>query len=316
VQAQPVEELHGILKIRGLLYMFLSVIFFSGFYILQKMLLATSLASGNPIHPFEWTYWVCLVMALIYVVVIKALKQSFFPIPKNVRGVFIGRVVFGLISNLSFLMAQKFIPFAKASVIHWTMPVFTALAARFYLKEHLSYFDWVGVCVSFLGILLIQNPFGHHGHSGTAQEDLIGTLLALNGSLCGAYIGISVRILTKYSKLDYMVTPMGYALGNLLLCPFFMMIKTQFIPLEPNSMLPSVDRLSGAPAQGSSFHSYSKEDILLILILAVLICCAQIFITEAYMYEKAGRVAPIMYLQIIICCLADIMLFGTTLTSN
>ena len=85
--------------------MFLSVIFFSGFYILQKMLLATSLASGNPIHPFEWTYWVCLVMALIYVVVIKALKQSFFPIPKNVRGVFIGRVVFGLISNLSFLMA-------------------------------------------------------------------------------------------------------------------------------------------------------------------------------------------------------------------
>jgi drug/metabolite transporter (DMT)-like permease len=50
--------------------------------------------------------------------------------------------------------------------------------------------------------------------------------------------------------------------------------------------------------------------------LAVLICSAQIFITEAYMYEKAGRVAPIMYLQIIICCLADIMLFGTTLTSN
>jgi hypothetical protein len=55
-KAQTVEELHGILKIRGLLYMFLSVIFFSGFYILQKMLLAASIESGNPIHPFEWTY--------------------------------------------------------------------------------------------------------------------------------------------------------------------------------------------------------------------------------------------------------------------
>ena len=54
----------------------------------------------------------------------------------------------------------------------------------------------------------------------------------------------------------------------------------------------------------------------MIIILAILICGAQVFTTEAYMYEKAGRVAPITYLQTIICCLADIIMFGTSLSPN
>jgi drug/metabolite transporter (DMT)-like permease len=130
-------------------------------------------------------------------------------------------------------------------VIHWTNPVFTALAARFYLKERLSYYDWIGVFVSFLGILLIQNPFGQHGSEGTSYDDLIGTLLALNGAITGAYIGISVRILTKYAKLDYMVTPMGYAIGNLFLCPLFMVVKIYFIPVEASNIQIAEDRVTG-----------------------------------------------------------------------
>jgi drug/metabolite transporter (DMT)-like permease len=35
--------------------------------------------------------------------------------------------------------------------------------------------------------------------------------------------------------------------------------------------------------------------------------------TLAFRYEKAGRVAPFLYLQILFCCLADIVLFGTRL---
>ncbi len=57
--------------------------------------------------------------------------------------------------NVVYIISMEYISFSEATVIYWTSPVFTALGARYFLKENLSSFDWIAVVVAFFGILLI-----------------------------------------------------------------------------------------------------------------------------------------------------------------
>ena len=110
---------------------------------------------NNPIHPFEFTYLITLLLFILYGVTFKCLKVDFYPIPKEVRTVYILRCVIGMMCNLSFLLSLQYIPFSKASVLFWTSPVFTAIMSKYFLNEILSIFDWVAVVVAFFGILII-----------------------------------------------------------------------------------------------------------------------------------------------------------------
>jgi drug/metabolite transporter (DMT)-like permease len=174
-----------------------------------------------------------------------------------------------MICNLSFLLSLKFIPFSKASIFFWTSPVFTAIIAHYHLKEHLSIFDWAAVFIAFFGILIIQDPFGKGAQdtSYSMSDDLIGSALALFGSLCGSCVVISIRIITTRTKLHYMVIPMGFVLGNLALCPVFLFAKVFMMPVEQGNMIVTENPRGGV---GSSFHSYSNSDVMTIILIALL----------------------------------------------
>ena len=193
--------------------------------------------------------------------------EDFFPIYKGVRITYIVRCVIGMICNLSFLMSLKFIPFSKASIFFWTSPVFTAIIAHYHLKEHLSIFDWAAVFIAFFGILIIQDPFGKGSQNISMSDDLIGSALALFGSLCGSCVTISIRIITTRTRLHYMVIPMGFVLGNLVLCPVFLFAKVFMIPVEQGNMIVTEHPRGEI---GSSFHSYSTFDVMTIVLIAVL----------------------------------------------
>ena len=116
-----------------------------------------------------------------------------------------------------------------------------------------------------------------------------------------------------------MLSPLGFALGNVFLCPIFMTFKVLITPVDPdNRMLAQTFHHSHAngtiTAQyevGASLHVYSWWDISMIVMIAFFNFIQQIAMTLAYRYEKAGRVAPFLYLQILFCVIADIILFGT-----
>ena len=132
-------------------------------------------------------------------------------------------------------MSLKFIPFSKASVFFWMSPVFTALIAHYLLHEKLTIYDWGAVFIAFFGIIIIQNPFGEaakHTSEIGFWNDLIGSGLALLGALFGSTVSISIRIITTRTKLHYMVIPMGFVIGNLVLCPVFLFAKVFITPVE------------------------------------------------------------------------------------
>jgi drug/metabolite transporter (DMT)-like permease len=127
-------------------------------------------------------------------------------------------------------------------VLFWTSPVFTALLSRYYLNERLSIYDAFSVVICFIGILMIQNPFGEKAATEAKlsqfsgpYDDIIGTSLALIGSLFGALVGLYIRKISKYANMHFLLSPMGFVLGNLILCPFFMTLRILYMPVDPAS---------------------------------------------------------------------------------
>ena len=116
-----------------------------------------------------------------------------------------------------------------------------------------------------------------------------------------------------------MLVPIGFALGSVFLCPIFMTLRVLITPVDPdNTIVTSTIHHSHSNGTttvhyevGASLHVYSWWDIGMIVMIALFNFVQQIVQTLAYRYEKAGRVAPFLYLQILFCCLGDIILFGT-----
>ncbi len=94
----------------------------------------------------------------MYLLTMKALGASVFPIPVKVRPTFILRCLSGFLCNACYVLSLKYISLSKASVLFWTCPLFVALMASYYLGEKLTVYDWTALLLSFTGIVVIQNP--------------------------------------------------------------------------------------------------------------------------------------------------------------
>jgi drug/metabolite transporter (DMT)-like permease len=51
-------------------------------------------------------------------------------------------------------------PVSTASCIFFTCPIWTAVLALIFLKEKINKFDILQIFSAFVGILIINNPFG------------------------------------------------------------------------------------------------------------------------------------------------------------
>ena len=65
------------------------------------------------------------------------------------------RGVTGFLGTAGMFTAIQYTTLSKASILFWTMPIWCAFYAKFFLNETLSYFDWVAMFCAFLGIVLI-----------------------------------------------------------------------------------------------------------------------------------------------------------------
>jgi hypothetical protein len=102
-------------------------------------------------------------------------------------------------------------------------------------------------------------------------DDWIGTGLAITGAVFGGIVNISIRTITKYARLHFMVVPLGFNLGGVALCPLLLFLKLLNNPVDPISVVPpeastphhSASQVSSDP--GVSLHVYNWVDVCLIL---------------------------------------------------
>ena len=168
------------------------------------------------------------------------------PFPKGKRMMLVLRAVLGCTSLMSQFYAIRYMPLADASVIIFSVPVFVAVFARIFLKEHFGLFHCVTIFCTLIGCTLIAKPpvlFGYLGDdyssnisfteqnlteisNATIREEeelnvdpqsvFIGAVVALIGTIFAANVYVVVRAL-KELHFSVIMVSMDSQNGYLLL---------------------------------------------------------------------------------------------------
>lgn len=115
--------------------------------------------------------------------------------------------------NLALNYGETRVAAGAASLLIASTPIWTALAARFFLHERLNVIGWVGVFVSFGGVALIASGEGEGIH--LSPEALIILAAAVTSA---AYMILQKGYLKRYSALEF--TAYSIWAGTLLMLPF------------------------------------------------------------------------------------------------
>jgi drug/metabolite transporter (DMT)-like permease len=115
--------------------------------------------------------------------------------------------------NLALNYGETRVTAGAASMLISSTPIWTALAARFWLHEKLSPLGWTGVFLSFAGVALIAS--GEGDGIRLSKQALIVLAAAVTSAI---YMIMQKRYLARYSALEF--TAYSIWAGTLLMLPF------------------------------------------------------------------------------------------------
>jgi len=115
--------------------------------------------------------------------------------------------------NIALNYGETRVTAGAASLLIASVPIWTALFARFMLHEKLTSLGWFGVLLSFAGVALIASGEGEGIH--LSPEALIILSAALTSSV---YMIMQKHYLGRYSALEF--TAYSIWFGTLLMLPF------------------------------------------------------------------------------------------------
>ena len=189
------------------------------------------------------------------------------PLGRNRRLLLI-RGLCGSIALLCFFEAIARLPLASATVLQYTYPTFTAIAAWLLLGERLRRRIALAVLVGWIGVICVIQP----GWIGTGMEGLalIPALIAVAGALFTALAYVSVRRLSRSEH-------------PLVIILYFPMVS---IPLT----IPAVLQQGVWPA---------GMDWFWLLGVGVLTQLGQIWVTQGLSSLPAARATSLNYVQVV-----------------
>ncbi len=185
------------------------------------------------------------------------------------------RGVAGFTALLFFFYNIAHISLGEAMTFSKTSTIFTAVLAYFFLKEQIGIKGWIGVFIGFIGILFITEFDG----SSLEKTDYLGILSGVGAAL--AYT--SVRELRKFYDSRAIVLSF-MTIGTI--GPMILMIIGSFYTN------PHLDFMLG------TFSMPKSSDWLYIILLGIFATFAQIYMTKAYSFAKAGIIGTISYSDI------------------
>jgi drug/metabolite transporter (DMT)-like permease len=115
--------------------------------------------------------------------------------------------------NLALNYGETRVSAGAASMLIASVPIWTALAARFWLHEELTATGWAGVVVSFAGVALIAS-----GESGGIHLSGQAFIILAAAITSAAYMILQKQYLSRYSVLEF--TAYSIWFGTALMLPF------------------------------------------------------------------------------------------------
>jgi drug/metabolite transporter (DMT)-like permease len=251
---------------KGIKYMLIASFLFALMGVAAKEL-SNTLSSIEVVF-FRNVFGVFFILFSIYKSPLKQLGGKFW--------LLIFRGTAGFIALLFFFYNIANIPLGEAMTFSKTSTIFTALLAYFFLKEQIGFKGWIGVFIGFIGILFITEFDG----SSLEKTDFLGILSGVGAAL--AYT--SIRELRKYYDSRAIVLSF-MTVGTIL--PLILMIISEFYTN------PNLDFMLG------TFVLPQSKDWIFIVLLGIFSTYAQIFMTKAYSFAKAGIIGTVSYSNIV-----------------
>jgi drug/metabolite transporter (DMT)-like permease len=159
------------------------------------------------------------------------------------------------------------LPLADATVIYFTNPVLTALAAAWVLHERMGVWELVLVVLSLVGVLFVARPSFLFGAESSLDP------LGVGLGVISAFFGASAYITLRRMQRD----------PPLLVVFYFSTITV----------------LIASPMMMLNFVVPNAMELFLLTCMGVATHVGQLAVTWAFRMERAGRAAAVGYLQIV-----------------
>ena len=260
---------------KGIKYMLLASLLFAFMGAAAKEL-SDSMSSVEVVF-FRNVFGVFFILISIYNSPLKQLGGKFW--------LLIFRGVAGFVALLFFFYNISQIPLGEAMTFSKTSTIFTAVLAYIFLKEKLAIKGWLGVFIGFIGIIFITEFDG----SSLEKSDYLGILSGVGAAL--AYT--SIRELRKFYDTRAIVLSF-MAIGPI--GPVILMIIGSFYSN------PNLDFMLG------TFIIPKLDDWIYIILLGIFSTYAQIYMTKAYTFAKAGIIGTISYSNIVFSIILGLFL--------
>ncbi|MBP9616274.1 MAG: DMT family transporter [Aliarcobacter sp.] len=260
---------------KGIQYMLFASLMFAFMGAAAKELSDTM--SSVEVVFFRNVFGVFLILISIYNSPLKQIGGKFW--------LLVFRGMAGFIALLFFFYNIAEISLGEAMTFSKTSTIFTAILAYFLLKEKLGTRGWTGVFIGFIGIVFVTEFDG----SSLEKTDYLGILSGVGAAL--AYT--SVRELRKFYDSRAIVLSF-MTIGTI--GPLLLMIISTFYANE------SLDFMLG------TFVMPQPNDWTYIILLGIFATLAQIYMTKAYSYAKAGIIGTISYSNILFSIILGLFL--------
>ena len=260
---------------KGIKYMLFASLLFAFMGAAAKEL-SDSMSSVEVVF-FRNVFGVFFILISIYKSPLKQLGGKFW--------LLIFRGVAGFVALLFFFYNISIISLGEAMTFSKTSTIFTAVLAYIFLKEKLGSKGWLGVFIGFIGILFITEFDG----SSLEKSDYLGILSGVGA----AFAYTSVRELRKFYDTRAIVLSF-MAIGTI--GPLILMIIGSFYSN------PNLDFMLG------SFIMPTFNDWFYIILLGIFSTYAQIYMTKAYSFAKAGIIGTISYSNIVFSIILGLIL--------
>ncbi|XP_034050422.1 solute carrier family 35 member G1 [Thalassophryne amazonica] len=268
----------------GLFYAFVATVFFSIVSLMVKTIDGLSPILISAMRCFFQMFFV--MPLLIY-------HKIGFLGPPDKRVYLVLRGFFGSNAMIMLFYAVHQMSLADATVIMFSNPVFTSLLACIFLKERCTIWDCIFTIFTLTGVILIARPpflFGEslYGIEGDYSNHIKGTIAAFGGAIGSA---CTIVVLRKMGKsVHYYLSVWYYAVIGFIECVITVSVLGEWaIP-------------------------FCGRDRWMLLLIAVFGIAGQAFLTKALQIEKAGPVALMRTMDVVLSFFYQFIFFHLTPT--
>lgn len=255
----------------GMRYMILSAFGFS------IMAVCVKLASEQGIPVLEIVAARALVSLVLSYLDVKRKGISLLGHKKHLL---VARGTVGALALVCVYYAITHLPLAEATVLQYLHPIFTAILALIFLKEHIHLSLIVSIVCSFIGLLFIARPEVIFGLTGN-ELSYFAMSVALIGAFGSAVAYVLVRKLNETEDSSVIIF-------------YFPLIA---LPISIGLL-------------GSDFVMPDIWTCFVLLLVGIFTQVGQIGLTKAMKTETAGSATALSYLQVVFAILLGWMVFG------